>query len=88
MSDLAAVQDWRDAEIAAAQQRVIDVNMRMDVMQRELAEVVRERDALIDLLRESLTVLDALKFHAFAFETRFHARQACPSYGDDDARKV
>ena len=88
MSDIAAVQDWRDAEIAAAQQRVIDVNMRMDVMQRELAEVVRERDALIDLLRESLTVLDALKFHAFAFETRFHARQACPSYGDDDARQV
>ena len=88
MSDIAAVQDWRDAEIAAAQQRVIDVNMRMDVMQRELAEVVRERDALIDLLRESLTVLDALKFHAFAFETRFHARQACPSYGDDDASQV
>ena len=88
MSDIAAVHDWRDAEIAAAQQRVIDVNVRMDVMQRELAEVVRERDALIDLLRESLTVLDALKFHAFAFETRFHARQACPSYGDDDASQV
>ena len=88
MSDLAAVQDWRDAALLEAHEKVVDTNMRMDVMQRELAEVVRERDALIDLLRESLTVLDALKFHAFAFETRFHARQACPSYGDDDASQV
>ncbi|MBK8799434.1 MAG: hypothetical protein IPM07_25435 [Anaerolineales bacterium] len=88
MSDLAAVQDWRDAALLEAHAKVVDTNMRMDVMQRELAEVVRERDALIIVLKGAELMLLADGKLRAADELRKIARQACPSYGDDDASQV
>jgi len=84
MSDLAAVQDWRDADIEILRTKLIYERTATADVQRELAEVVRERHALIIVLKGAELMLLADGKLRAADELRKIARQACPSYGDDD----
>ncbi len=84
MSDIAAVQDWREADIRALTDQVLEARAETDKVQRELRDVVRERDWLATYLREAARVMRREGLQQQADDLCKAASYHIESFGDDD----